>query len=78
MRTVEQEVRDAERQIRLQHPDAVYIELEPDSKLSEEYIEGHSPAYAIDDADRPSLRKIEINTINQLQRLFKENKPKPP
>jgi len=58
MRTVEQEVKDVEEQIRRKYPEALYIELEPDSKKA--------LTYAIDDGREASLKRIEIETIRQL------------
>ncbi len=63
MRTVEQEVKDVEEEIRLKFPEAAYIELEPDSKKK-------NIQYAIDESREASLKEIEIKTINQLQADF--------
>eukprot|EP01041_Mallomonas_annulata_P007353 gene7353-15010_t len=66
MRTVEKEVKDAEEHIRSRYPEALYIELEPDSKKTNTSSTSSS-SYAVDDGKEDSLRKIEIETINQLQ-----------
>ena len=63
MRTVEQEVKDVEEEIRLKFPEAAYIELEPDSRKK-------TIQYAIDESREASLKEIEIKTINQLQADF--------
>eukprot|EP01038_Epipyxis_sp_PR26KG_P011276 gene11276-15128_t len=73
MRTVEQEVKELEADIRKQYPQALYIELEPDSKKSEQL---KLQTYAIDDGKETSLKKIEIETINQFQRSFKRKSKK--
>ena len=107
MRLVEQEVKEIESAIRRKYPEAVYIEIEPDSSLGEsgeaaasyvdvsvdDYIKagkrgrvraadsvgGEDGAgvvletpriqrYAIDDGrQKASLRRLEIDTINQMQ-----------
>jgi len=74
MRTVEQEVKDAEAEVKRRYPEALYIELEPDS--SRKFF-----GYAIDEAradkeqssssSRGELEKLEIETLNQLQRDFR-------
>jgi len=65
MRAVEQEVKDVETQIRLSYPEAVFIELEPDSRKQF--------SYAIDDSIKEtSLRAVEIETINKYQKSQKD------
>lgn len=57
MRTVEKEVQEVENQIRLEYPEAVYIELEPDSKKNK--------TMAIDDMHEVALKRKEIGIINK-------------
>lgn len=59
MRTVEQEVKDVEIEIKQKYPTAMFIELEPDGKKMS--------TMAIDDGRELSLRRVEIDTINQLE-----------
>jgi solute carrier family 30 (zinc transporter), member 9 len=66
MRTVEQEVKDCESEIQRKYPEALYIELEPDSRLP--------GSYAIDEGRDAPIRKIEIETINQLQADFRSQR----
>ena len=69
MRTVEQEVKEVEEEIRRQYPQAMYIELEPDSKYP------GAATYAIDDcADQIVLKRMEIKTINAIQKTLKDKK----
>lgn len=68
MRAVEQEVKEAEAQIRLKYPEALYIELEPDSRKTS--------TSAIDDGREASLRRIEIETINQWETSFRQERLK--
>jgi zinc transporter 9 len=71
MRTVEREVREVEAEIRARYPEAMYIELEPDSK---------EQSYAIDDMKETRLRRIENDTINQMLAALRNVKstPDPP
>jgi len=57
MRTVEKEVQEVENQIRLEYPEAVYIELEPDSKKNK--------TMAIDDMSEATMKRKEIGIINK-------------
>jgi zinc transporter 9 len=67
MRTVEREVRDVEAVIRAKYPEAQYIELEPDSKEVD--------SYAIDDSREMKLRRIEMETINQMLKMLRKSSP---
>lgn len=60
MRTVEQEVKDIEAQIRAEFPEALYIELEPHSRKVR--------SYAIDDGMEASSKRSEIESINLIQK----------
>lgn len=62
MRTVESEIKDIEREIRETHPEAAYIELEPDSRTS--------AVFAIDQATKDVL-KVRAREIKQLARMMK-------
>ena len=64
MRTVEQEVKDAEAEIKRAYPEALFIELEPDS--SRKFIN-----YAIDEGLSMPLQRAEIAALNQLQADFR-------
>ena len=66
MRAVEREVKDAEAQVRKKFPEALYIELEPDSRKTS--------SSALDDGREASLRKLEIETIKQLQSTFRKER----
>ena len=66
MRTVEREVKDVEAQIQRKYPEAMYIELEPDSRKTN--------SSAIDDGRELHLKKIEIETLNQLEYSFRMNR----
>ena len=57
MRTVEKEVQEVEKQIRVDYPEAVYIELEPDSKKNK--------TMAIDDMREFDMKRKEITDINK-------------
>ena len=64
MRAVEREVRHIEEEIRMKHPAAQYIELEPMSKDADRY--------AIDDGMEAQLRRVEIDVLNRyLKSLYK-------
>jgi len=62
IRTVEREVRIIEAQVRKKYPGAEYIELEPMSKDSHEF--------AIDDHFEQNLRKLERETLDNLDKLI--------
>ena len=67
MRVVEREVREAEEQVRHKYPEAMYIELEPDSKKM--------GSYAIDEGRKnASFPKMEIDTIKQMQSNIEQQK----
>jgi zinc transporter 9 len=66
-RTVEREVREVEAEIRARYPEAMYIELEPDSKERD--------SYAIDNMKETRLRRIENDTINQMLAELRITKP---
>jgi len=69
MRTVEREVRHVEAEIRKRYPGAEFIELEPMSKDADRF--------AIDDAVKAQLRRIEIESLNRyLKSLYQPSKPK--
>jgi zinc transporter 9 len=59
MRTVEQEVKDIETQIKRRYPLAAFIELEPHSRKVR--------SYAIDDGMEASSKRLEIDRINLIQ-----------
>jgi len=64
MLAVEREVRHIEEEIRMQHPAAQYIELEPMSKDADRY--------AIDDGMEAQLRRVEIDVLNRyLKSMYK-------
>ena len=67
MRTVEREVRDVEAVIRAKYPEAQYIELEPDSKEVDSYV--------IDDSREMKLRRIEMETIDQMLKMLRKANP---
>ena len=60
MRAVEQEVKELEVLIRSQHPEAMFIELEPQSRRTR--------SYAIDDGREASSKRIEIDRLNLIQK----------
>ena len=59
MRAVEQEVKELEKLIRSQHPEAMFIELEPQSRRTR--------SYAIDDGREASSKRTEIDRLNLIQ-----------
>lgn len=67
MRTVEQEVNEVEEEIRKRYPEATYIELEPDSKMTFSYAidEGRS---VVADSDK------EIAEIDKIQMFIRKRK----
>lgn len=67
MRTVEQEVNEVEEEIRRKYPEATYIELEPDSKMTFSYAidEGRS---VVADSDK------EIAEIDEIQMFIRKRK----
>ena len=58
MRAVESEIKDIEAEIRLVHPEAAYIELEPDSRTS--------AVFAIDQATEDVL-EVRTREIKQVR-----------
>ncbi|GMH48586.1 hypothetical protein TrVE_jg14470 [Triparma verrucosa] len=72
MRAVESEIKDIEAEIRLVHPEAAYIELEPDSRTS--------AVFAIDQAteDVLEVRTREIKQLARMMKTLKEEKEASP
>lgn len=66
MRLVEREVRDIEAEIRSVYPGAAYIELEPDSKYSDQF--------AIDDVKQEALQKIEMDALEKMMVSLKNER----
>lgn len=67
MRTVEQEVKEIEADIKAAYPAAKYIELEPHSSKAR--------SYAIDDGKEASSKRTEIDRINLIQKEMLMTKP---